>query len=64
LEKLERINVIKHKHGQEIYVINSIVINVLWKGVISCLWVHAKARTDVGETDMGEKSIKIRCVTF
>jgi hypothetical protein len=40
-------------------VINSIVINVLWKEIISCLWVHAGARTGVGE-----KSIQIRCFTF
>jgi hypothetical protein len=39
--------------------INSIIVNVLWKRIISCLWVHAGARTDIGE-----KSIKVRCVTF
>jgi hypothetical protein len=38
--------------------INIFIINILWKGIISCLWVHAGARTDVGE-----KKIKIRCVT-
>jgi hypothetical protein len=27
--------------------INNIIVNVLWKGIISCLWVHAGARTDV-----------------
>jgi hypothetical protein len=40
-------------------VINSIVINVLWKEIISCLWVHTGARTG-----MGKKNIKIKCVTF
>jgi hypothetical protein len=27
-------------------VIERFVINVLWKGIISCLWVHAGARLD------------------
>jgi hypothetical protein len=39
--------------------IERFVVNVLWKGIISCLWVHADARLDVGE-----KSIIFRSVTF
>jgi hypothetical protein len=35
------------------------VISVLWKEIISYLWVHAGGRPDVGE-----KRIKFRCVTF
>jgi hypothetical protein len=27
--------------------IERFIINVLWKGIISCLWVHAGARLDV-----------------
>jgi hypothetical protein len=38
---------IGHKHGKEIYVIERFVINVLWKVIISCMWVHARARLDV-----------------
>jgi hypothetical protein len=38
---------IGHKHGKKIYVIERFVINVLWKGIISCLWVHVGARLDV-----------------
>jgi hypothetical protein len=33
--------------ARKIYVIERFVINVLWKGIISCLWVHAGARIDV-----------------
>jgi hypothetical protein len=50
---------IGHKPGKEISVIERFVVNVLWKGIISCLWVHADARLD-----MGEKSIIFRSVTF
>jgi hypothetical protein len=39
--------------------INSIVVNVLCKRIISYLWVHTGARTAVGE-----KNIKIMCVIF
>jgi hypothetical protein len=28
-------------------VIERFVINIIWKGIISCLWVHAGARLDV-----------------
>jgi hypothetical protein len=38
---------IGHKHGKEIYVIERFVINVLWKVIISCMWVHVRARLDV-----------------
>jgi hypothetical protein len=50
---------IGHKHGKEIYLIERYVVNELSKGIISCLWVHADARLDVGE-----KSIIFRSVTF
>jgi hypothetical protein len=36
-----------HKHDKKIYVIKRFVINVLWKGIISYLWVHARARLNV-----------------
>jgi hypothetical protein len=38
---------IGHKHGRDIYVIGRFFINVLWKAIISCLWVHVGARLDV-----------------
>jgi hypothetical protein len=38
---------IKHKHDKEIYFIEIFVINVLWKGIISCLWVRVGARHDI-----------------
>jgi hypothetical protein len=47
LDKLEINNDIRHKHGKEIYVIEIFVINVLWKGIISCLWVYGGARLNV-----------------
>jgi hypothetical protein len=50
---------IGHKYDKEIYVIERFVINVLWNGIISCLWVHADARLDVGE-----EMIIFRSVTF
>jgi hypothetical protein len=50
---------IRHKYGKEISVIERFAINVLWKGIISCLWVHAGARFDVGE-----KRIIFRSITF
>jgi small basic protein len=59
LDKLERKNYIKHKYGKEIFVIERFIINVLWKGIISYLWVHMGARLNVGE-----KSIILRSVTF
>jgi hypothetical protein len=40
-------------------VIEIFVINVLWKGIISCLLVHTGTRHD-----MGEKTIIFRLVTF
>jgi hypothetical protein len=33
--------------------INSIVVNVLWKEIISYFLVHARARTGVGEKSLG-----------
>jgi hypothetical protein len=39
---------IRHKHGKEIYVIKRFVINVLWKEIISYLYIHAGAKLDVG----------------
>jgi hypothetical protein len=39
--------------------IERFIINILWKGIISYLWVHAGARLNVGE-----KSIIFRSVTF
>jgi hypothetical protein len=47
LDKLERNNDIKQKHAEEKYVIEIFVIYVLWKRIISCLWVHAGARLDI-----------------
>jgi hypothetical protein len=47
LDKLERNKDIRHKHGKEIYVIENFVMNILWKRIISCLWVYAGARLDV-----------------
>jgi hypothetical protein len=47
LEKFERNKDIRHKHNKEIYVIETLAINVLWKGIISCLWVHVGARRDI-----------------
>jgi hypothetical protein len=38
---------IGHKHGKEIYMIEIFVINVLWRAIISCLWVHVGARLDI-----------------
>jgi hypothetical protein len=59
LDKLEINNDIIHEHDTEIYVIERFVINVLWKRIISYLWVHAGARLDVGEN-----SIIFRSITF
>jgi hypothetical protein len=47
LDKLEINKDIRHKHGNEIYVIERFVINVLWKEIISCLWVYGGARINV-----------------
>jgi hypothetical protein len=38
---------IGNKHGKEIYMIKRFVINKLWKGIISYLWVHTGARLDI-----------------
>jgi hypothetical protein len=38
---------IRHTHVKEIYVIKRFVIDVLWKGIISYLWVHTGARLNV-----------------
>jgi hypothetical protein len=38
---------IGHKHGRKIYMIERFVTNVLWKRIISCLWVQAGAGLDV-----------------
>jgi hypothetical protein len=46
-DKLERNQNIRHTYGKKIYVIERFVINILWKGIISYLWVHAGARIDV-----------------
>jgi hypothetical protein len=50
---------IGHKHDKEIYLIERYVINELRKGIISCLWVHADTRLDVGE-----KRIIFGSITF
>jgi hypothetical protein len=47
LDKLEINKDIRHKHGNEIYVIERFVINILWKGIISCLWVYGGARINI-----------------
>jgi hypothetical protein len=47
LDKLKINKDIRHKHGKEIYVIGKFVINVLWKGISSCLWIHARATLDI-----------------
>jgi hypothetical protein len=47
LDKLKINKDIRHKPDKEIYVIENFVINVLWKGIISCLWAHARATLDV-----------------
>jgi hypothetical protein len=47
LDKLERNKDIKDKHDEQIYVIERFVINVIWKGIVSCLWIHMGARLDV-----------------
>jgi hypothetical protein len=47
LDKLERNKDIKHKHGNEIYMIEIFVIIILWKRIILCLWVHVGVRLDV-----------------
>jgi hypothetical protein len=47
LDKLKRNKDVKHKYDNEIYMIERFIVNVLWKGIISCLWVHAGARLDV-----------------
>ncbi len=47
MDKLETNKNIKHKHGNEIYVIERFVINVLQKIIISYLWEHSGARLDV-----------------
>jgi hypothetical protein len=39
--------------------IERIIVNVLWKGIIPNLWVHVGTRLD-----MGEESIIFRSVTF
>jgi hypothetical protein len=33
----------------KIYMIERFTVNVLWKEIISCLWVYTKARLDVSE---------------
>jgi hypothetical protein len=47
LKKLERNKDIRHKHGNEIYVIERFVINVSWKRIISYFWIYVGARIDV-----------------
>jgi hypothetical protein len=44
---LERNKDIRHKHGNEIYVIERFVINVSWKRIISYFWIYVGARIDV-----------------
>jgi hypothetical protein len=46
-DKLESNKDIRHKHGNEIYVIERFIINVSWKGIISYFWVYGGARLDV-----------------
>jgi hypothetical protein len=38
---------IGHKYDKKIYVSERFVINVLWKGIISYLWLHARVRLDI-----------------
>jgi hypothetical protein len=38
---------IGHKHRKGIYMIERFDIDSLWKEIISCLWVHTRARLDV-----------------
>jgi hypothetical protein len=47
LDKLERNKDIKHKQGNEIYMIERFFMNVLWRGIILYLWVYDGARLDV-----------------
>jgi hypothetical protein len=47
LDIFERNMDIGDTHGKKIYVIERFVINVIWKGITSCLWVHAGARLDI-----------------
>jgi hypothetical protein len=47
LDKLERNKDIRHKHGKKIYMIERFFINLLWKRIISCLWVYGGATLDV-----------------
>jgi hypothetical protein len=47
LDKLKINKDIRHKHGKEIYVIEKFVINILWKRIISYLWIYTGATLDV-----------------
>jgi hypothetical protein len=47
LNNLERNKNIRHTHGKEICVIERFFINILWKGIILYLWIHAGVRLDV-----------------
>jgi hypothetical protein len=47
LPPLSDIKGLLNTHGKETYMIEGIFINILWKGIISCLWVHAGARLDI-----------------
>jgi hypothetical protein len=47
LDKLERNKDIRYTHGKKIYVIERFIINILWKGIILCLWVHMGARLGI-----------------
>jgi hypothetical protein len=47
LDKLERNKDIRYKYGNEIYMIETFFIIVLWKGIISRLRVHTGVRLDI-----------------
>jgi hypothetical protein len=47
VDKVERNEDIRHKYGNEIYVIERFVINLLWKGIILYLWVLGGFTFDV-----------------
>ncbi len=55
LHKLKINMDIEHKHDKEIYMIERFVINVLWKGIISYLWVHTRAR--LGGTRLNSQAL-------
>jgi hypothetical protein len=44
---LERNKDIRHTQGNKIYMIKRFIIDVLWREIISYLWVHERVRLDV-----------------